>query len=129
LTELNNDLNHTVAAQRSLQLAGLLVKTYKSNLFGTEKESNKASKIERMDVCFGIAENVLAEAGEKQLDVKVIDKSGKELVNRTRVADYQNTALDMCLDMNTNDKFTAGSYQVQVWIDAELKASKTLVLE
>lgn len=129
LNELNEGLNKTIESQKTLQLAGLVIKTYKTNLFGTEKESKKGSKIERMEVCFGIAENALGEAGEKEIIVRVLDKKMKEIANRSRLVTYENAALDLCLDMNTTDKFVAGTYEVQVSMNDVVKAKKTIVFE
>ena len=129
LNELNEDLNKTIESQKTLQVVGLVIKTYKTNLFGTEKESKKGSKIERMEICFGIAGNSLADAGEKEMIVRVFDKKDKELVNRGRVVNYEKTALDLCLDMNTTDKFDDGTYKVQVSMNDEVKATKTIVFE
>lgn len=129
LNELNEDLNKTIASQKTLQVAGVVIKTYKTNLFGTEKESKKGTKIERMEVCFGIAENTLAEAGEKEMIVRVFDKKDKEVANRSRVVNYEKTALDLCLNMNTTDKLSSGTYKIQVSMNDEVKASKTIVFE
>lgn len=129
LNEVNEDLNKTIESQKTLQVAGLVVKTYKTNLFGTEKESNKGAKVERMEVCFGIAENTLGEAGEKEMMVKVFDKKGKEISNRSKVVVYDNTALDLCLNMSTEDRFETGIYEVKVTMNDVVKATKSVVFE
>ena len=105
---------------------------------------NKASRIEKIRVCFTINESKLAEEGEKQLYIQVINPKNnligekkkkkfneKELYySAMAVINYHKIDTDACALINiAKEKAVEGKYIVHVFQDDILLASETFMLD
>ncbi|MGC1472259.1 MAG: hypothetical protein WA775_06680 [Psychroserpens sp.] len=102
------------------------------NFFGKKRSSNKAKRVHTIEVCFTLAENTLAEAGEKELYVQILNPknnvvsdqgvinfgnssliySSKELIQ------YNNDVLEVCLDVDGDideRPLSSGTYYISIF--------------
>lgn len=112
------------------------------------KVTKKASKLDKIRICFTIGENLLAEAGEKNIYVRISRPDNKILYKREddyfeynkekmkysikKTIDYQNDKQEHCLiwekDENV-DEVMEGTYQVGIFIDDQEVGQADMVLE
>ena len=131
LLEANENLN------RSLELGALLTaNSFKANsytkILGKKSASNKAKKVDHIEVCFTLAENALTEQGEKEIFIQIVnpqnnvvaDKGAIKFGNSTliysskTIVDYQNEVLDICLDIEADadeKPLTEGTYFITIF--------------
>ena len=104
-----------------------------------EKVTYKARRVDRVKVCFTLSENPVAETGPKTIYIRiarpdrVIVTRGKDdafafeyqgqMINFTmkREIDYQNKAMDICLqwDKKSDEPAMKGIYDVAVFADGQ----------
>ena len=144
LTEIIN------TAASSISAYNVEGKTY--NLRGKkmrEVESIKASRIDRVKVCFTIGANPLAKPGQRNVyiriarpDKMIISKGrgdaysfeaggAKLLYSLKHTVDYQNKAMDVCVhwDKQTDSPAMKGTYQVTIWMDGGQIGSTSFTLD
>ena len=112
------------------------------------KVTKKASKLDKIRVCFTIGENLLAEAGEKTIYIRIARPDGTILYKREedffkyneekmqyslkKTIDYQNKKQEHCLvwekDENV-DEIMEGSYHVGIFVDNQEVGQTDMVLE
>ena len=106
-----------------------VAKAFKFNNSANRIQTLKAKETEQIELCFVIAENMLAPKGTKQLYVQIIDPSnnvvsdkgavnfGDESLIFSEKANfyYSNSALDVCLNIKSEDKFDSGTYYINVF--------------
>lgn len=94
-------------------------------------QTYKAKDTEQIELCFVLAENVLAPKEQKQLYIQIIDPDnnvlsdkgfvnfGSESLIFSKIAkvNYQNLAIDTCIDVKSNKAFKAGYYYINVFED------------
>lgn len=103
---------------------------------GREEETDRASRTDIIRVCFNVAENPVAQAGNRNAYVRIADPKGSIL----RLSDemthafihgqdtlqfsvkgqfnYTNQQTEMCLDWNKRAEFEPGIYQISIFTDA-----------
>lgn len=139
LTAKNTNLSKTVEKASKLVILNLKTQGIKQKKSGKQIETDKASKANRLKICFTIAENSVAKSGEKTYYVQIIDSKnnivgenkketfGTFILNysfTTKVA-YANKTVDICeLIGNTEKDFEKGTYFVNIFDKSEL-VSKT----
>jgi FtsZ-binding cell division protein ZapB len=136
--------------------AGSTLQAYDFNITGlrvkegSSKQSptNKAPKVNAVKACFVIAENKIAEAGERDVFMRLLDPSGNVLnpsagnpekfqtqqgssVNYTekRRVEYRNQILDVCVFWSPYEPMTKGTYVVEIWAEGKLIGKDALILK
>jgi len=137
--------------------AGSVIKAY--NVTGTayhlkgklrrEVETHKARRVDRMKICFTIAENLVAEPGKRMVYLRVARPDGaiirrgdgdeysfqangsKLQFTMKKEIDYKNKAIKMCLnwDKHGDDNAMKGTYDVSVYMDGQKIGSSSFTLE
>ena len=79
----NIKLGNKVAIGAKLQAGSLFITGVKKRSNGKEKETNKVSQLEQLKITFNIAENYVADAGNKDIYLKVVGPDGTTLYNET----------------------------------------------
>jgi hypothetical protein len=131
LEEQNKDLSGKVELASTLRTKEL--SAYPINKRG--KENNKLSKIEKIKVEFTLKENVLAEAGERDVYIRIagpddyilakseddlFEYKGQEIVfSAKRPVEYSNHDLDVTIFWDNNGALMAGTYEVHIFADGE----------
>lgn len=124
-----------------LGLKGLGIKERSS---GKQILTNKASRANKVKICFSLAPNTIAEKGEKALYVQVISPQNNVLGDNAQITfdgkllnysfktdfNYDNKALDICEYLSEpKEGFSKGTYHVIVFRGAESVVKNTFTLE
>ena len=108
-----------------------IAKAYKINAFKHPVQTFKAKEAEQIELCFVIAQNVIAPKGNKDLYVQIIDPSNNILSDKGSVSfgdesliyshkesvNYNNSAIDICLNIENDESFKSGLYYINVFQD------------
>lgn len=144
LTEIINTAASTLAAYN---IEG---KTY--NLRGKtnrEVETLKASRVDRVKICFTIGQNIIARPGKRYVYIRIarpdkliiargqgdefsFEANGAQLqYSIKQEVDYQNKALDICTqwDKQTDSPAMKGTYDITIWMDGLQIGSSSFILE
>lgn len=127
----------------SITANSFVAKAFKLNNSGKTIQTFRAKETEQMEICFVISENVLAPKGDKQLYVQIIDPSnnvvsdkgavnfGEESLIFSEKANfyYSNNALDICVNINNEDSFNAGTYYINVFENNKRLGSTQIQLQ
>lgn len=130
LLKVNESLNSTIKKASLLTANSLQAKAYKSSI--DNEGTNKASQAHRIDVCFTLAENELAEKGMKEIYIQILNPLNNVIGNKNAVEfgeslliysdkqliNYDNERIDICttIEASKNDKpFEKGTYYVSVF--------------
>jgi len=149
--KLSDSLNtQVVDAQKIIQSASeLSVAALKGSAIiekssGKQIPTTKARRADKVKICFSVAENRIAEKGDKVLFVQVLDANNNVLGENTTIAldgktlnysfktdfNYTNKALDICEFLAAPKKgFEKGNYFVNVFRSSDLIANTSFVLE
>jgi len=137
--------------ENNLEKAAVLTaNSFKATAFKTKSsgkfiETNKAKRTDAIEVCFTLAENALAEAGEKELYIQILspnstvigDKLSESFGDDTLIyssktsVNYTNNVVDICVTVNASDaeqEFVKGTHYVTVFNSAEKLGSTEIVL-
>jgi peptidoglycan hydrolase CwlO-like protein len=137
--------------------AGSVIRAY--NVKGTayhlkgtkrrEVETMKARRVDRIKICFTLAENPVAEPGKRTVYLRIARPDG-QIIRRgdgdeysfmydgkklqftmKKEIDYTNKMMSMCLkwDKRSDDPAMKGTYDVSVFMDGEKIGSSSFVLE
>lgn len=124
-----------------LGLKGLGIKERSS---GKQILTDKASRANKVKICFSLAPNTIAEKGAKDLYIQVISPQNNVLGENAQITfddkllnysfktgfNYDNKALDICEYLSEpKDGFVKGTYHVNVFRGAERVAKNTFKLE
>ncbi len=110
-----------------------------------DRETGRAWRAKKMRVCFTLMGNPIAQAGMRQVYVrveqpngallpspegKVVQMEGSPLeFSAVRDVDYQNQDLEMCIYAGGGDKFLKGNYAVKLYMDSVEVGSRTYMLK
>lgn len=114
-----------------------------------EVETLKARNVDRVKICFTIAENPLVKAGKRTVYIRLA-RPDKQIIARgmgdeyafevngqklqysmKQEVDYQNRAMNLCLnwDKRTDDSAMKGKYHISVYLDGEEIGQSSFTLE
>ncbi|OUS00862.1 chromosome partitioning protein ParA [Flavobacteriales bacterium 33_180_T64] len=138
----NTQLAEVVENAAVLQTVGLkgfgVIERNSGKLIPTER----ATRSDKIRVCYTVAKNALVGAGDKELYVQVLDPKNNVLganeqiqfeetiLNYSLVSkfNYENRNLDICEFVAPNDEFEKGRYIVNVFNNKELISSSEFTL-
>lgn len=143
----NSELAKKVALAGALRVDNVLVIGEKKSKSGKYAPS-KLKKANRFLVTFDLAENKLAESGERTIYVSITDPTGKVMQNNASgsfMNDDQNLSVPytqmhtvsygsqtqkiiLPIDFDTNE-LKAGSYKIEFYVDKYLAGTKALALK
>jgi hypothetical protein len=99
----------------------------------SDKANNKISKVAKVKVCFTVRENAVAEAGTKDVYLRIIrpdevvlpagsgetfEFNGEQVVySAKRQLEYENKDIDMCIFWDKNADLIAGNYTVVLYAE------------
>lgn len=136
----NDSLSSELKSAAALKIEYVKVRTAKIRYNGKEKETSLARRTEKIEVCFSIMDNKVAEEGERtvytrimQPDGVVLGEQGKFTVKGRDIEtgytgsetfNYDRTKKDFCFDFTDEKyKFPKGTYLIDIFIDGELYTS------
>ncbi|MDN3665414.1 chromosome partitioning protein ParA [Algibacter miyuki] len=107
--------------------------------------TERASRTDKIRVCFTVAKNTLVQSGDQELYVQVVDplnqtlglneqvQFGNKILNYSMISkfNYENASLNVCEFVASNDdkKFEKGRYIVNVYNDKDLVSSSEFTLK
>ncbi len=108
------------------------------------KETNRLNLMENLRVCFTLRENPIAQAGQKEVFMRVIrpdslvitsspdnlfDYRGNKLIySANRSGDYMNQDLEMCIFLANTGDFIPGNYSVELFLENNIIGRTTFML-
>jgi dGTP triphosphohydrolase len=138
------DAQKIIQSASELSVAGLKGSALIVRSSGKQISTTKARKTDKVKICFSVAENRIAEKGDKTLFVQVLDANNNVLGENAVVAfddktlnysfktefNYTNKTLDICEFLTAPKKgFDKGNYFVNVFRSSDLIANTSFVLE
>ncbi|MBU2907388.1 MULTISPECIES: hypothetical protein [Arenibacter] len=132
----NTQLADVVSKGSALNLSKFSVDAVKERTSGKLVSTSRAKATDKLKVCFTVADNVIAQAGDRQFFIEVLDPQGNVLGESfSKTSDsgasvtyskgtefyYENRSLDVCDFINKPaSEFQKGNYMVNVY-DNNLK--------
>jgi hypothetical protein len=108
------------------------------------KETNRLNLMENLRVCFTLRENPIAQAGQKEVFMRVIRpdslvitsspdnlfsyRGNKLIYSANRSADYMNQDLDMCIFLANTGDFIPGNYSVELFLENNIIGRTSFML-
>jgi len=135
MVEVNTELTKQVEVGSRIFLKALDVKPLRDAIFGDFKTTDKLSKLDKIEISYALANNDLAEKGEKMLYFQVVtpNKStlhnnsagsgtfnfdgGERLYTLKKVVNFQNGNETGSFSIPKTEGMTAGKYVVNVFSD------------
>lgn len=141
LTAQNSNLSKTVERAQKLSITNLNTNTFKKRNSGKLVSTDKARRVDQIDISFTIAANEVAVAGDKSYYVQVIDPKNNVIgEKRTEsfeentltysfitTAKYENKTMQVKQSINGED-FAKGLYTVNVFDKGVLVANSSFTL-
>lgn len=131
-TELSKDkeeLNSKVEIASVIQATDIVA----VSLNKKRKETTRINLLDKLRICFTLRENALAKAGEKEVYMRVLRPDslvittsadnlfkykGKDIVfSASRVVDYMNQDIDVCIFLDNTGDFIVGNYSVELYLE------------
>lgn len=141
----NTELATVVKDAAALQTVGLVGMGVIERSSGKQIPTERAKRSDKIKVCFTVAKNTLAESGDKELYVQVIDPKNNvlgandqiqfddQVLNYSLISrfNYENRNLNICeyVSQSDNTKFEAGRYIINVFSDKSLISSSEFVMK
>ncbi|MEK6154233.1 hypothetical protein WIW50_13260 [Flavobacteriaceae bacterium 3-367] len=129
----NTQLADAVERGSALNLSKFTVDAVKERSSGKLVSTSRATRTDKFKICFTIADNVIAEAGDREFFVEVLDPQGNVLGESYSKSNdsgasvtyskgtnfyYENSSLDVCDYINKpSGDFQKGNYMVNVYDD------------
>ncbi|WP_411030917.1 hypothetical protein [Spongiimicrobium sp. 3-5] len=129
----NTQLADVVERGSALNLSKFAVDAVKERSNGKLVSTSRASRTDKFKICFTVADNVIADAGDREFFVEVLDPQGNVLGESFSKSDdsgasvtyskgtnfyYENKSLDVCDYVNKpSGDFQKGNYMVNVYDD------------
>jgi hypothetical protein len=146
----NLDLFKKVKTAENLKAEYLKVGIFKRKNNGKYIETVMAKRTNKLEVCFSILENKVAQVGGKNVYLRIITPDGLPLGSRSggsgsfklagsneevlftamQEVDYANDKVDICLPFEEQDRvFASGTYIVEVYVEGVPAAASSFTLK
>jgi len=145
LNMVKDELAEKVALGASLSANKLVATGVIVRNSGKLVENDRARRVDRIRACYTVPQNRIADAGDRELYVQVLDPQNNILgENKTIAIDsvtsityssiskfyYEKTALDICENIAPKgDDFPKGLYKVNIFDGGKMIATSNLVLD
>lgn len=129
LTKAKEELKSKVTVASVIQAKDINAVTLNKK----RKETTRIANIDKLRICFTLRENPLATAGEKEVFMRIIrpdslvittspdnlfDFNGDKLVySASRLVDYMNQDIEMCIFLDNTGDFIEGTYSVELYLE------------
>lgn len=100
------------------------------------KETTRLNLLDKLRICYTLRENPIASAGQKEVFMRVIrpdslvitsspdnlfEYKGEKLIySASRIADYMNVDIEMCIFLDNTGDFIPGNYSVELYLEGNL---------
>jgi hypothetical protein len=140
LTKAKEELTSKVSVASIIQAKDINAATLNKK----RKETTRLNLIDKLRICFTLRENPIAAAGEKEVFMRVIrpdsliittspdnlfDFNGNKLVySASRLVDYMNQDIEMCIFLDNTGDFIVGTYSVELYLENNIIGRTTFAL-
>ncbi len=140
LTKAKEELSSKVEVASVIQAKDINAVTLNKK----RKETTRLANIDKLRICFTLRENPIAAPGEKEVFMRVIrpdslvittspdnlfDYQGNKLVySASRLVDYMNQDIEMCIFLDNTGDFIVGSYNVELYLENNIIGRTTFAL-
>lgn len=140
----NENLAKTVEKGSKLTVMNLRTQAIKERSSGKQISTERASRADKLKVCFALAANAIAKSGQKTFYVQVIDSKNNVVGEKKTEAfgdmtltysftvnvEYNNESVDVCEFLDGKGKeFVKGNYFVNIFDKSELVSKTTFTLK
>jgi hypothetical protein len=129
LSKVKEELNSKVEIASVIQAKDIVA----VSLNKKRKETTRINLLDKLRICFTLRENALAKAGEKEVYMRVLRPDslvittsadnlfkykGKDIVfSASRLVDYMNQDIDVCIFLDNTGDFIVGNYSVELYLE------------
>jgi len=129
LSKVKEELNSKVEVASIIQAKDIVA----VSLNKKRKETTRINLLDKLRICFTLRENPLAQAGQKDIYMRVIRpdslvvtsspdnlfeyKGNKIIYSATRQVDYMNQDIEVCIFLDNNGDFIIGNYSVELYLE------------
>lgn len=140
LTKAKEELTSKVTVAAVIQAKDIIAVTLNKK----RKETTRLNLIDKLRICFTLRENPIAAPGEKEVFMRVIrpdsliittspdnlfDFNGNKLVySASRLVDYMNQDIEMCIFLDNTGDFIVGTYSVELYLENNIIGRTTFAL-
>jgi Tfp pilus assembly protein PilN len=140
LTKVKEELTSKVQVASVIQAKDINAVTLNKK----RKETTRLNNIDKLRICFTLRENPIATPGEKEVFMRVIrpdslvittsqdnlfDYNGNKLVySASRLVDYMNQDIEMCIFLDNTGDFIVGNYSVELYLENNIIGRTTFSL-
>lgn len=140
----NENLAKTVEKAQRLVVMNLRTQGIKEKSSGREVVTERARRADKLKVCFSIAQNEVAQSGDKLYYVQIIDSKNNVLGEKkvenfgdqtltysfTTTVAYENKSVDVCESLDNNGvDFEKGTYFVNIFDKGTLVSKTSFTLK
>ena len=140
----NENLAKTVEKAQKLVVMNLRTQAIKEKSSGREVVTERARRADKLKVCFSIAQNEVAQSGDKLYYVQIIDSKNNVLGEKrienfgaqtltysfTTTVAYENKSVDVCESLDNNGvDFEKGTYFVNIFDKGTLVSKTSFTLK
>lgn len=135
----NKELSDRVDLAKQLKISAIKSNAVAVAKSGKEKETDKSKKANKIESCFTVFENDVADKGDKDIYLVIVDPAGKILgTDDSKTIDVKGTTInytkskgiyfdgrkvDVCMDYTDQAKsLPKGNYSISVYIESTLAA-------
>ena len=145
LNKQNEKLAETVSKGSILEVERLEVYPIKRKITGKEAITKQAKKTQKLQICFSVLGNSIAESGTKKAYIQIVSQDGLVLKSNSLIQtileldtvdvttftefDYQNRTIDHCHEWERLNILQEGYYLISVIINEKIVAQTTLKLK
>jgi hypothetical protein len=129
LSKVKEELSSKVEVASIIQAKNIVA----VSLNKKRKETTRINLLDKLRICFTLRENPLAQAGQKDVYMRVIRpdslivtsspdnlfeyKGNKIIYSATRQVDYMNQDIEVCIFLDNNGDFVVGNYSVELYLE------------
>jgi hypothetical protein len=140
LTKAKEELTSKVTVASVIQAKDITAVTLNKK----NKEISRLAAISKLKICFTLRENPIAAPGEKEVFMRVIrpdslvittsadnlfEYNGNKLVySASRLVDYMNQDIEMCIFLDNTGDFVVGTYNVELYLENNIIGRTTFTL-
>jgi len=147
---LSKNLETTVTTASALKAEYFKVTSFKHRSNDKYAETAMAKRTNKLEACFSLLENKLANSGQKIVYIRMLEPGGKVLGNRaegsstfkkkgsdeemlyttSQTTDYSNAKQDLCLSYEEKERvFVPGTYVIEAYVDGNLAGVSSVNLK
>lgn len=140
LSKAKEQLNQKVEIASVIQANDIVAVPLNRN----RKETSRLSLLDKLRICFTLRENPIAQAGPKEVFVRVIRpdsllitsspdnvftyRENKLIFTASRTADYMNEDIEMCIFVDNSGDFIVGNYSVELYLENNVIGRSTFII-